>query len=162
MKKTLAAFAAAATIATAIAAAPTSADARCYGCAVGAGVLGGFVAGAIVGNAIANAQPVGMSAASPHATADDPRAYIDLERVEEERQRECVGRYEGYLRRLGVLSDELAAEIKGEAAEAMRRGIAQAEAEQPADPSLVFEHAYVDPPPALAQELADLRRILDG
>jgi len=32
--------------------------------------------------------------AAPHATADDPRAYIDLARVEEERARECVGRYE--------------------------------------------------------------------
>src|SRR3954447_18732982 len=30
--------------------------------------------------------------AAPHATADDPAAYIDVERVEEERQRECVGR----------------------------------------------------------------------
>src|ERR671925_2193125 len=45
---------------------------------------------------------------APHATADDPRAYIDLERVEEERQRECVGRYEAYLRRLGLLDDETA------------------------------------------------------
>jgi pyruvate dehydrogenase E1 component alpha subunit len=98
--------------------------------------------------------------AAPHATADDPRAYIDLERVEEEKQRECLGRYEGYLRRVGLLTDELAAEIKGEAAEAMRRGIAQAEAEPPADPSLVFEHAYVDPPASFAAELAELRRIL--
>src|SRR3954465_14282441 len=29
--------------------------------------------------------------AAPHATADDPRAYIDLERVEEEKGRECLG-----------------------------------------------------------------------
>src|SRR5918997_412456 len=43
--------------------------------------------------------------AAPHATADDPRAYIDLERVEEERRRECVGRYEAYLRRQGILAD---------------------------------------------------------
>src|SRR5215218_11471103 len=42
---------------------------------------------------------------APHATADDPSAYIDRERVEEEKQRECVGRYERYLRRLGVLDD---------------------------------------------------------
>src|ERR671916_959269 len=42
--------------------------------------------------------------AAPHATADDPRAYIDLDRVEEERKRECLGRYEGYLQRLGVLT----------------------------------------------------------
>src|SRR5438034_4349911 len=31
---------------------------------------------------------------APHATADDPRAYVDLERVEEERARECVGQFE--------------------------------------------------------------------
>jgi pyruvate dehydrogenase E1 component alpha subunit len=99
---------------------------------------------------------------APHATADDPRAYIDLERVEEEKQRECVGRYEGYLRRGGLLTDELAAEIRGEAAEAMRRGIAQAEAEPPADASLVFEHAFVDPPASFASDLDELRRILDA
>src|SRR5438552_7086861 len=44
--------------------------------------------------------------AAPHATADDPSAYIDPERVEEERARECVGRYEAFLKRLGILSDE--------------------------------------------------------
>src|SRR5438067_2340477 len=49
---------------------------------------------------------------APHATADDPRAYIDLARVEEEKQRESVGRYEGYLRRLGVLDDATADEIR--------------------------------------------------
>src|SRR5437763_71856 len=32
--------------------------------------------------------------AAPHATADDPRAYIDLARVEEERANECLARYE--------------------------------------------------------------------
>jgi len=100
--------------------------------------------------------------AAPHATADDPRAYIDLERVEEERGRECLGRYEGYLRRLGVLTDDLEREIKAEAAQAMRDGIAKAEAEPPADPSLLFEHAYVDPPASFGSELAELRRILGG
>ncbi len=98
--------------------------------------------------------------AAPHATADDPTAYIDLERVEEERARECVGRYEGYLRRLGVLSEELAGSIKAEALEAMRQGIGEAEAEPPADVSLVFEYAYVHPPTQLTADLAELRRIL--
>jgi pyruvate dehydrogenase E1 component alpha subunit len=32
---------------------------------------------------------------APHATADDQSAYIDLERVEEEKQNECVGRLHG-------------------------------------------------------------------
>ena len=89
--------------------------------------------------------------AAPHATADDPTVYIDAERVEEERKNECLGRYERYLRRLGVLGDDLEAEIKAEAADAMRAGIAEAEAEPDPDPELVFEHAYVDPPPNLRE-----------
>jgi pyruvate dehydrogenase E1 component alpha subunit len=100
--------------------------------------------------------------AAPHATADDPKAYIDLERVEEEKRRECVGRYEAYLRRLGVLDDAAVEAIRAEAADAMRAGIAAAEAELPADLGLVFEHAYADPPPQLAVDLAELRRILGG
>jgi pyruvate dehydrogenase E1 component subunit alpha len=88
---------------------------------------------------------------APHATADDPSAYIDPERVEEERARECVGRYEGYLRRLGVLDDDTVERVRAEAAEAMREGIAAAEAEPAADPGLVFEHAYVEPPPGLRE-----------
>src|SRR5947207_4964723 len=97
---------------------------------------------------------------APHATADDPRAYIDLERVEEEKKRECVGRFEGYLRRAGILHDDLAESIRTEAAEAMRAGIAAAEAEPPADVSLLFEHAYVDPPASFDSDLEELRRTL--
>ncbi len=55
--------------------------------------------------------------------------YIDLERVEQEKKNECLGRYERYLRRLGVLGDELEKTIKDEAADVMRAGIAAAEAE---------------------------------
>src|SRR5204862_7626085 len=83
---------------------------------------------------------------APHATADDPRAYIDIERVEAEKRNECVGRYERYLRRLGILGDELEAAIKNEAAAALRAGIAAAEAEPDPDIALIFEHAYADPP----------------
>jgi pyruvate dehydrogenase E1 component alpha subunit len=99
----------------------------------------------------------------PHATADDPKAYADLERIEAEKQTECVGRYEGYLRRNGLLGDGESEEIKAWAADLMREGIAKAEAEPPADPSVVFEHAYVNAPPANAADLAELKRILaDG
>src|SRR5437868_10049015 len=98
--------------------------------------------------------------AAPHATADDPSAYIDAARVEEERTRECLGRYEAYLRRRGVLNDELAESTREEAATALREGIAAAEAEPPADASLLFEHAYAAPPPSFAEELAELREVL--
>ena len=97
---------------------------------------------------------------APHATADDPRAYIDLDRVEEEKARECLGRYEAYLRRAGVLTDELAESTRGEAAEALRSGIVAAEAEPAADLSLLFEHAYAAPPASFGAELAELREVL--
>src|SRR3954471_16291786 len=82
--------------------------------------------------------------AAPHATADDPRAYIDLERVEEERQNECLGRYERYLRRAGLLGDDLAESIADEAKEALRQGIAAAEALAEPDPELVTKNAYAE------------------
>jgi pyruvate dehydrogenase E1 component alpha subunit len=101
--------------------------------------------------------------AAPHATADDPSLYVDPERVEEERENECVGRYERYLLRLGVLTEQQAGETKQEALAVMRAGIAEAEAEPAAGVELVFEHAYAEPPSSQAHDLAELRRILgDG
>jgi pyruvate dehydrogenase E1 component alpha subunit len=97
---------------------------------------------------------------APHATADDPTAYIDLGRVEEERGRECVGRYDAYLRRFGLLSDEAAEAVRADAAQLMRDGIAAAEAEPPPDLSLLFSHAFVDPPASFESDLAELRRVL--
>jgi hypothetical protein len=44
----------------------------------------------------------------------------------------------------------------------MRAGIAETEAEPDADISLIFEHAYVDPPASFARDLEELRRILGG
>ena len=99
---------------------------------------------------------------APHGTADDPRAYIDLERVEQEKRNECLGRYERYLRRQGVLGDELEASIKNEALETMRAAIAEAESAPDADVALVFEHAYANPPATFAAELEELRRVLGG
>src|SRR5690349_17620458 len=108
------------------------------------------VAGARAGDGPTFVEAVTYRAA-PHATADDPRLYIDQQRVEEERRRECVGRFEGYLRRRGLLTDELAEHTRREAADAMRAGIAEAEAEPAPDPELVFEHSYVEPPATLRE-----------
>jgi pyruvate dehydrogenase E1 component alpha subunit len=120
-----------------------------------------------VGRARAGEGPTFIEAvtyrSAPHATADDPSLYVDPDRVEEEREHECVGRFEAYLERLGVLTVDDAAAIKEDALAVMRDAIEQAEAEAPPDPGLLFEHAYGDPPPGLAGDLAELRRILgDG
>jgi pyruvate dehydrogenase E1 component alpha subunit len=84
--------------------------------------------------------------AAPHATADDPRAYIDQARVEEERANECLGRYERVLQEAGILTNEHAAAVKQQCEDLMRAGIQAAEAEPAPDPELLFAHAYVDPP----------------
>ena len=81
---------------------------------------------------------------APHATADDPSAYIDPERVAAERRNECVGRFERYLRRLGLLGDDLVTSIAAEAEESIRAGMAAAEALPPPDPDLVTRNAYVE------------------
>ncbi len=44
----------------------------------------------------------------------------------------------------------------------MRAGIAAAEAEPAADEALVFEYAYAAPPAGLADDLAELRRVIGG
>ena len=100
--------------------------------------------------------------AAPHATADDPSVYIDPELVEEARRNECLGRFEGYLRRAGVLTDAIAEEAATAALESMRAGIAAAEAEPPGDLALVFEHAYADPPAAVQRDFDDLERVQRG
>ena len=86
---------------------------------------------------------------APHATADDPSAYIDPERVKLERENECLGRFDRYLRRVGVLDDEIAQKLSEEALAAMKAGIAVAEGLPAPDPELVFTHAYAEPPPDL-------------
>ena len=50
-----------------------------------------------------------------------------------------------------MLDDAAAEEIRDEALETMRQGIAAAEAEPEADPELVFDNAYVLPPPTLRE-----------
>jgi pyruvate dehydrogenase E1 component subunit alpha len=97
---------------------------------------------------------------APHATADDPRLYGDLERIEEERKHECLGRYEAYLRRLGVLTDSQAEGAREEAAQLMRSGIAAAEAEPAPGPEALFDYAHAEPLPSFRSDLDELRRIL--
>jgi pyruvate dehydrogenase E1 component alpha subunit len=81
---------------------------------------------------------------APHATADDPSAYIDAKRVEAERRNECFSRYERYLRRVGVLSDQAIEAARTETLELMRAGMAAAEAMPEPDPELVTRNAYAE------------------
>jgi pyruvate dehydrogenase E1 component alpha subunit len=97
---------------------------------------------------------------APHATADDPTVYIDAERVEAERRNECVGRYERYLRRRGLVDDALVEEVRTAALQRMREGIAEAESFPPAGAERIFDSVYASPPPSLALDQLELQRIL--
>ena len=96
---------------------------------------------------------------APHATADDPGLYIDGDRVSAEAERDCSSLYEGYLRRRGLLDDAAVETVRNDSLAAMRAAIEAAESEAPADRELVFSHAYAEPPPDLARDLDELRRI---
>ncbi len=95
--------------------------------------------------------------AAPHATADDPRAYIDLERVEEEKKNECVGRYERYLERLGLLDRRPWSRSAPRLSICCARGSPRRRPKGRATSSLLFEHAYVEPLPSFEEELRELR-----
>jgi len=74
--------------------------------------------------------------AAPHATADDPRAYIDLSRVEEARANECVGRFERLL--LDALRGDQTLFTRGDEVEAAWRVV---------DSILRFTESTEFPPP---------------
>jgi len=61
-----------------------------------------------------------------------------------------------------LASMALMASTRSDAEALVRAGIAAAESEEAPDPELLFSHAYVDPPPSLDADLAELRRILGG
>jgi TPP-dependent pyruvate/acetoin dehydrogenase alpha subunit len=56
----------------------------------------------------------------------------------------------------------MAEAIRAEAEQTMRDGIAAAEAEPLADPSLLFDHALANPPASFETDLSELRRVLEG
>jgi pyruvate dehydrogenase E1 component alpha subunit len=87
-----------------------------------------------------------------HGTADDPSLYRDEERTEAERANDCLTRYEGYLRRRGLLDDELATRSAAEATEVVRQGMRALEQMAPPDPAMVFDTTYSRPPADLLRQ----------
>jgi TPP-dependent pyruvate/acetoin dehydrogenase alpha subunit len=88
----------------------------------------------------------------PHGTADDPGLYRDDARAQAERANECLARFEGYLRRRGLLDDELAAQRRAEATELVKAGMRAVEQLPTPDPALVFDTTYAQPPADLLRQ----------
>ena len=101
--------------------------------------------------------------AAPHATADDP------ERVHRPRARRggAAERVRRPLRAAtssgsGSLIDDRRVDARRGARRRCARGIAEAEAEPPADVSLVFDHAHVDPLPLVRRRAPGVARWLSS
>ncbi|MDQ6817878.1 MAG: thiamine pyrophosphate-dependent enzyme, partial [Actinomycetota bacterium] len=86
---------------------------------------------------------------APHATADDPARYRDDVRSEQERQHECLARYEAYLRRQSILDQAAATHVRADATEAVRRAMREVELLPDPDPATIFDTTYAVPPPEL-------------
>ncbi len=80
-----------------------------------------------------------------HTTADDPTKYRSAEEVAEWERKDPLTRFGTYLQKRNLLDEGLEAEVDAEIAEAIRRF----EATPPADPLVMFDHAYAELPPDL-------------
>lgn len=89
---------------------------------------------------------------APHGTADDPGSYRDETIAAMERQDDCLARFEGYLKRRGLLDDDLAASVRAEATERIKAGMKTVEQLPPPDPALVFDTTYAAPPADLLRQ----------
>ena len=97
-----------------------------------------------------------------HTTADDPKRYRTDEEVEKWTKRDPLPRFEKYLIKKGVLSEDKAAEIESEILEEIQAGVDRAEKLMTTmgDPMDMFNHAYAELPPHLKEQKADLAREL--
>jgi pyruvate dehydrogenase E1 component alpha subunit len=90
---------------------------------------------------------------APHSTADD-LSYMDQDRVQQERQRECLTRYEKLLASFGVLTEDEAAKCREVARAQIRTAMAAVERVAPASPAVMFDHVYAEPPLKLLRDKA--------
>ena len=97
-----------------------------------------------------------------HTTADDPTRYRDDAELEQWRARDPIVRFARFLRERGLLDDQIDAAIsKAATAEAQQARAAVYEAPH-GDPLELFSHVYVDPPPRLIAQRAQLRAELEA
>ena len=95
----------------------------------------------------------------PHTSSDDPSRYRSKEEVEEQAKRDPIQRFENYLLRKNILTQEKIETIRKTRDEELNRLIK--EAEEAAPPELVdlFTDVYTEMPRHLREQYEDLQRI---
>ena len=87
-----------------------------------------------------------------HTTSDDPTKYRSAEEVEAWERKDPLTRFRAYLEMRNLLEPGLEEAVDAEIA----RDVAAFEAAGPPDPLVMFDHAYANPPGALAAQRAEM------
>ncbi len=93
-----------------------------------------------------------------HTTADDPRRYRSDEEVEAWRRREPLPRFESYLLKKGLLTQESLQAVQEEIMQEIQQAVERAEAQMRTlgEPLQMFDHLYAELPPYLRAQKAQL------
>src|SRR5438094_716979 len=83
-----------------------------------------------------------------HTTADDPTKYRSDEEVKAWERKDPLTRFGAYLEKKNLVEADVEAQVEAEIA----RAVQAFEATGPADPLVLFEHAYAERPPHLEAE----------
>jgi len=94
-----------------------------------------------------------------HTTADDPKRYRTEEEVEIWKKRDPLPRFQNYLKARGLLSDEQIGTLEEAVKAEIQAAVDRAETQMKAvgDPLDMFDHAYAELPPYLAEQREELR-----
>ncbi len=79
-----------------------------------------------------------------HTSDDDDRTYRSKEEVEQWRRKDPIGRFERYLRSVGIVDDAHIEELRAVAREAVVQGAKEAQAAEFPDPASALDNVYAD------------------
>lgn len=79
-----------------------------------------------------------------HTSDDDDRTYRSKEEVEQWRRKDPIGRFERYLRSVGIVDDAHIEELRAVAREAVIQGAKEAQAAEFPDPASALDNVYAD------------------
>ncbi len=96
---------------------------------------------------------------SVHTTADDPKRYRTDEEVEEWVRRDPITRFEKYLRKKKLLTDDKIKTLEEEVTSEIKEAVARWEdfTRKTPDPLTMFEHLFEELPPYVAQQREELK-----
>jgi pyruvate dehydrogenase E1 component alpha subunit len=96
-----------------------------------------------------------------HTTADDPTRYRDQLQVEEWRTKDPIARFQKFLIRRELLTEERAQQTIVELEEVVNEAVQIAESLPPMEPDSFFDYTMANLPHRLEEQRADLLRYID-